>query len=29
MKDFPQHALPRIIVSLITTLTMVHYAKKK
>ena len=29
MKDFPQHALPQIIVGLITTLTMVHYAKKK
>ena len=29
MKDFPQHALLRIIVGLIAALTMVHYAKKK
>ena len=29
MKDFLQHALPRIIVGLIAALTMLHYSKKK
>ena len=29
MKDFIQYALPWIIVGLIATLTMVHYAKTK
>ena len=29
MKDFPQHALPWIIIGVIVALTMVHYAKKK
>ena len=29
MKDFIQHALPWIIVSLMVALTMAHYARKK
>ena len=29
MKDFIQYALPQIIIGVIATLTMVHYAKKK